>query len=83
MQESRKRAQAAVKNAALTFPRQQLTANLALADLFKQGPAHDLPIELGDLAASEQTQPNWLDGSLRHGRGMLPMAALARRQGVS
>jgi len=65
---------------------------LAPADLRKEGPAYDLPIALGALVASEQIQPEWLegslsigalslDGSLRHVRGMLPMAALARAHG--
>ena len=92
LQESRERVQAAVKNAGLTFPRQRVTVNLAPADLRKEGPAYDLPIALGALAASEQIDPAWLDGaiavgelsldgSLRHVRGMLPMAALARARG--
>src|SRR3970040_1352537 len=92
VQESRERVQAAVKNAGLEFPRQRVTVNLAPADLRKEGPAYDLPIALGTLAASEQIRPESLegalavgelslDGSLRHVRGMLPMAALARAQG--
>lgn len=94
VQESRERVQAAVKNAGLTFPRQRVTVNLAPADLRKEGPAYDLPIALGALAASEQIQEEWLDGSmavgelsldgsLRHVRGMLPMAALARKKEFS
>ncbi len=94
VQESRERVQAAVKNAGLTFPRQRVTVNLAPADLPKEGPAYDLPIALGALAASEQIQEEWLDGSmavgelsldgsLRHVRGMLPMAALARKKEFS
>ena len=94
VQESRERVQAAVKNAGLIFPRQRVTVNLAPADLRKEGPAYDLPIALGALAASDQVQPEWLegsiavgelslDGSLRHVRGVLPMAALARAQGFA
>lgn len=92
VQESRERVQAAVKNAGLIFPRQRLTVNLAPAALRKEGPAYDLPIALGALAASGQIKPEWLegtlavgelslDGSVRHVRGVLPMSALARRQG--
>lgn len=92
VQESRERVQLAIKNAGLVFPRQRVTVNLAPADLRKEGPAYDLPIALGVLAASEQIPPEWiqstlaigelsLDGSLRHVRGMLPTAALAREQG--
>ena len=94
VQESRERVQAAVKNSGLTVPRQRVTVNLAPANLRKEGPAYDLPIALGALAASEQIDREWLDGSmsvgelsldgsLRHVRGMLPMAALARNQGFT
>jgi len=92
VQESRERVQAAVKNAGLAFPRQRLTVNLAPAALRKEGPAYDLPIALGALAASGQVLPEKLegalvvgelslDGSVRHVRGVLPLAALARREG--
>ncbi|MEW6568974.1 MAG: YifB family Mg chelatase-like AAA ATPase [Chloroflexota bacterium] len=92
VQESRERVQAAVKNAGLIFPRQRLTVNLAPASLRKEGPAYDLPIALGALVASGQVKPDLLegalvvgelslDGSVRHVRGVLPMAALARREG--
>jgi predicted ATPase with chaperone activity len=58
----------------------------------KEGPAYDLPIALGVLIASELIPPESLesalvigelslDGSVRHVRGVLPMAALARQQG--
>jgi magnesium chelatase family protein len=91
VQESRERVQAAVKNAGLMFPRQRVTVNLAPADLRKEGPAYDLPIALGVLAATEQIARSpmdgvlvvgelSLDGSVRHVRGMLPMAALAERE---
>ncbi|MFP3853249.1 MAG: magnesium chelatase domain-containing protein, partial [Anaerolineales bacterium] len=92
VQESRERVQSAIKNAGLVFPRQKLTVNLAPASLRKEGPAYDLPIALGVLIATGQVLPDSLgsavivgelslDGSLRHIRGVLPMAALARREG--
>ena len=92
VQESRERVQSAVKNAGLMFPRQRVTVNLAPAALRKEGPAYDLPIALGVLIATEQIFQEWLDGalavgelsldgSLRHVRGVLPMAALARDEG--
>lgn len=92
VQESRERVQAAIKNAGLVFPRQRLTVNLAPAALRKEGPAYDLPIALGVLIATGQVLPEGmensvivgelsLDGSLRHVRGVLPMAALAQREG--
>jgi magnesium chelatase family protein len=92
VQESRERVQAAIKNAGFIFPRQRVTVNLAPAALRKEGPAYDLPIALGVLIASSQILPEWLegsmavgelslDGSLRHVRGILPMAALAKEEG--
>lgn len=92
VQESRERVKAAVKNAGLHFPRHRVTVNLAPANLRKEGPAYDLPIAVGALIASHQLAADALaaavlvgelslDGSLRHVRGVLPMAALARREG--
>lgn len=94
VQESRERVQAAIKNAGLQFPRHRVIVNLAPADLRKEGPAYDLPIALGVLAASNQIAAEWLDGvlavgelsldgSLRHVRGILPMAALASQRGYA
>jgi len=91
VQESRERVQAAIKNAGFIFPRQKVTVNIAPADLRKEGPAYDLPIALGVLAASDHVDPSWLenalavgelslDGSLRHVRGILLMAVLTRDQ---
>ena len=67
VQESRERVQAAVKNAGFIFPRQRVTVNLAPAALRKEGPAYDLPIAIGALAASEQIAPEWLDGASAFG----------------
>jgi magnesium chelatase family protein len=91
VQESRERVRAAVRNAGLIFPRQRITVNLAPANIRKEGPAYDLPIALGVMAATEQIQPEWLngtlavgelslDGGLRHVRGILPIAALAKAE---
>jgi magnesium chelatase family protein len=92
VQESRERVQAAIKNAGLYFPRKRLTVNLAPASVRKEGPAYDLPIALGVLAAAGQISPECLedtlvigelslDGRVRHTRGVLPMAAVARQEG--
>ncbi|MBE3040641.1 MAG: YifB family Mg chelatase-like AAA ATPase [Chloroflexi bacterium] len=92
VQESRNRVQAAIKNAGLSYPRRRLVVNLAPASVRKEGPAYDLPIALGvsiingdlDSAQVEGTLVVGelsLDGSVRHTRGVLPMAALARNQG--
>jgi magnesium chelatase family protein len=92
VQESRERVQAAIRNASLSFPRKRIVVNLAPAAVRKEGPAYDLPIALGVLIATRQLRPQCLDGSLvigelsldgtvRHVRGILPMAAVARQQG--
>ncbi len=94
VQESRERVQSAIKNAGMFFPRKRLTVNLAPAAVRKEGPAYDLPIALGALIASGQLPYECvdgsmvvgelsLDGSVRHVRGVLPMAALARAAGLS
>jgi len=92
VQESRERVQAAIKNAGLVFPRKRLTVNLAPASVRKEGPSYDLPIAVGVLIATGQLPPECiadalvvgelsLDGSVRHVRGVLPMAAVARQEG--
>jgi magnesium chelatase family protein len=94
VKESRERVWAAIRNSGLTFPGQRrLTINLAPADLRKEGPAYDLPIALGLLAASGQIPPDVangslvvgelsLDGSVRHVRGVISAAYLARELGL-
>jgi magnesium chelatase family protein len=92
VQESRERVESAIKNAGFFFPRRRITVNLAPASVRKAGPVYDLPIALGILIAAEQIAPDALngamvlgelslDGSVRHVRGVLPMAALAREEG--
>jgi magnesium chelatase family protein len=92
VQESRERVHSAIKNAGLYYPRKSLTVNLAPAVVRKEGAGYDLPIALGVLIASAQVPPDCvdnalvigelsLDGSVRHVRGVLPMAALAREKG--
>ncbi len=91
VQESRERVRSAVHNAGFDYPRHSLTVNLAPASVRKEGPAYDLPIALGVLAATRQLDPDLLeeslvigelslDGAVRHVRGLLPMAATARQQ---
>ncbi len=93
VQESRERVQTAIRNSGLFFPRRRMVINLAPASVRKEGPAYDLPIAVGILIASGQIPPQSvdgallmgelsLDGSLRHVRGVLPMAAVARQQGL-
>ncbi len=92
VQESRERVQSAIKNAGLAFPRKRVIVNLAPASVRKEGPAYDLPIALGVLALTGAIAHDSLngalvvgelslDGTVRHARGVLPMAATARQQG--
>ena len=92
VQESRERVQTAVKNAGLIFPRHRVVVNLAPASVRKEGPYYDLPIALGVIVLGGLLAPESLentlvigelslDGSVRHARGVLPMAATARAQG--
>ncbi|MBV9121029.1 MAG: ATP-binding protein, partial [Chloroflexi bacterium] len=91
--EAKQRVRAAIRNSGLYFPERRITANLAPADLKKEGPAYDVPIALGILAASEQVPPDSgqamflgelsLDGALRHTAGVLSMVSLARERGLA
>ncbi len=51
VKESRERVRSAIKNSGFRFPPEKITINLAPADVKKEGPAFDLPIALGILAA--------------------------------
>jgi len=92
VQESKERVQSAIRNTGLEYPRKKVRVNLAPASVQKGGPAYDLPIALGILLANRQLPPTCLqeslvmgelslDGSVRHVRGVLPMAAVARQEG--
>ena len=92
VKESRERVYSAIKNAFLVYPRKPLTVNLAPASVRKEGPFFDLPIAVGVLVTGEQIPPEAiensliigelsLDGSVRHVRGILAAAALARSEG--
>jgi len=52
--EPRERVRSAIQNSGYLFPFKQITVNLAPVDLREEGPAHDLPIAIGILVASEQ-----------------------------
>ncbi|MGQ9678276.1 MAG: YifB family Mg chelatase-like AAA ATPase [bacterium] len=89
VKESQHRVQAAIKNSGFLFPNRRITVNLAPADIKKEGPAFDLPIALGILAAGGTLSPAALtgyvilgelslDGSLRPVKGTVAMAMAAR-----
>jgi magnesium chelatase family protein len=85
--ESRERIRSAIKNAGLQFPAGRITANLAPADLRKEGVGFDVPIAVAILiAAGQLAVPNEeylfvgelaLDGQIRGVRGVLPIAITA------
>ncbi len=93
VRESRERVRSAIRNAGFPFPTTRITVSLAPADLRKIGAAFDLPIALGVLAASgalpHRDGPRLLtvggvslDGGVPAMRGLLPIAAAARRLGA-
>ncbi|KKQ94165.1 MAG: Mg chelatase, subunit ChlI [candidate division CPR2 bacterium GW2011_GWC2_39_10] len=93
VEEAKERVRAAIKNSGFRFPQNRITVNLAPADIPKEGPAYDLPIALGIMAASVQVKANFneilalgelsLDGSLRHTNGILPIILEAEKLKVS
>src|SRR5437667_8794741 len=93
VRESRERIKSAIKNCGLEFPFQNITVNLAPADVKKEGSGFDLPISLGILGTtgvllkSDLKQHLFLgelslDGGLRPVKGALSIAAMARRKGI-
>src|SRR5262245_52919072 len=94
VREAADRIRAACRNSGFAYPQRRVTVNLAPAGVRKQGPHYDLPIALGLLAAeSAPALPDlggWcvlgelgLDGRVHGVRGVLPIAAAARRAGVT
>ncbi len=94
VRESRDRVRSAIRNSGFTFPSHRITVNLAPVDVRKAGAAFDLPIALGILAAEgivERRDPDdllllgelSLDGTIHPARGVLPIAAAARRAGIA
>jgi magnesium chelatase family protein len=90
VRESRDRVRTAIRNSGFPFPGERITVSLAPADVRKVGAAFDLPIALGILAASgclpHREPPSYpivgglsLDGGVPAMRGLLPIAAAARR----
>jgi magnesium chelatase family protein len=91
VRESRDRVRSAIRNSGFEFPLHRVTVNLAPADIRKAGSSFDLPIALGVLAANgcinRRDVPDVLllgelslDGGIQAARGVLPIAARARRE---
>jgi magnesium chelatase family protein len=92
IRESRDRIRSAIRNSGYEFPAHRITVNLSPADVRKEGASFDLPIALGVLAASGLVTRRdihdvlmigalSLDGGILPARGVLPVAAAARREG--
>src|SRR6056297_3647367 len=62
VRESKERVRAAIKNSGFNFPIKRITVNLAPADIKKEGPAFDLPIAIGILAALGLVKEDKLSG---------------------
>lgn len=93
IKESRDRVRAAMLNSGYEFPVSRITINLAPGDVRKAGPGFDLPIAIGLLTAQRVVKRSdfsgivhigelSLDGSIQPARGVLPIAAEARRNGA-
>ena len=84
---------AALRNSDFPLPQKRITISLAPGNLRREGAFFDLPIALGVLAAAGHLDPETLrgrifagelslTGELRRIAGALPIAVLARSQGV-
>lgn len=93
VKESRERVRAAIKNSGYYFPPENITVNLAPADIKKEGPAFDLPMALGILAAGEVITAKQLsgyvflgelalDGTLRPFKGALAVASSLKNKSL-
>src|SRR3989344_370085 len=96
VKEAEERVDSAIKSLKLSSPHSQtfkVLVNLAPADLKKEGSIYDLPIALGFLIASKQTNFNpenkmffgelSLDGRIRPVKGALSFALLAKKMGFA
>lgn len=94
VQEAKERVRAAFANAEYEFPLKRITVNLAPAHVRKEGPAFDLPIALGILAATGQVPSDKirdfliigelsLTGEIRPIKGALALAQTAQQAQLS
>ncbi len=93
VQEARERVRGAIRNSGFSFPGRRISANLAPADLKKEGPAYDLSLAIGILLSTEQLVADVskmvflgelsMDGALRHTGGILPMVGIAKQLGFT
>lgn len=91
--EAKERVKKAIQNSGASYPDKKIVVNLAPADLPKEGANYDLPIAIGiilangeiELPKGEPDQAYFygelgLDGSLKHSRGVLLSAMLAKER---
>lgn len=94
VQEAKERVRAAIRNAGFELPARKITINLAPADVRKAGPAFDLPMAVGILAATDQLSgvslddtmlvgELSLDGGIRAVTGVLAIAMAARDRAIA
>lgn len=95
VKEAKDRVNAAIKNCGFKPPYQcgHVTANLAPADIRKEGSLYDLPIALGFLLTTKQIDFDTngklfvgelsLDGKIRPVNGVLPIAMMAKEKNIS
>lgn len=94
--EAKERVRKAIENSGASYPDKRITVNLAPADLPKEGSNYDLPIAIGILLASGEIEVDpsvlesayfygelGLDGSLKHSKGVLLAAMLAKARGIN
>jgi len=93
VKESKERIKAAIKNCGLDYPFQNITVNLAPADIKKEGSGFDLPMAIGILGTNGTLLKKdlndylflgelSLDGSLRPIKGALSIAVAAQQKGI-
>lgn len=91
VRESRERIKSALINSGFGYPSKSVTINLAPANVRKEGAGFDLPMAMGILGAMGTVRASdeyllvgelSLDGGVRSIRGVLPVAACARKQGI-
>jgi magnesium chelatase family protein len=93
VKESRNRVKAAINNSGYEFPSGYFTINLAPADIRKEGPMYDLPMAIGIIISSGQSNSNLtgetvvigelsLNGCIRPVEGVLPMCMAALKNGI-
>ena len=94
VRESRERIKSAIKNCGLDFPFQNITVNLAPADVKKEGSGFDLPIALGILGTTgvllkdrfEENTPFWESFrwmvEFAPSKAGFPLPSMAKHKGI-